>query len=443
MKPENPGRLFGPAFGCYDEPMTTLNIVRNGLAAGAAVLILAGCGGAQPSIGSPGIPAPPPDSSLAQRLPAHSIEHVIVVVQQERSFENLFAGYPGAYTVTKGETHTGKFVPLKAITLETNGQPGNGVTLPDLPATFATEFANGAMNGFDLINFGPNGKGRPAHLYPYAYVTRRETDPYWDLAKRYALADHMFSTERAGSFAASQVLIAGSTALADGKYVVGVTNAGGCDAPPGTRTILSGGGHGPRPCFTWKTMADLLDAKGVSWKYYTLPCSGRDADFGCFWNAFEAIKRVRYGRDWTRNVSMPSSNIFTDLKHVSFPAVSWVTPTLGNSDDSVSGRKSGPAWVTSIVDAVKGSRYWNSTAIVVIWGDWGGYYEDVTPPALDSIGLSMRVPMLVISPDAKSGYISHTDYELASILKFVEQNWGLGTLSNTDERATSIGDMFK
>jgi phospholipase C len=95
---------------------------------------------------------------------------------------------------------------------------------------------------------------------------------------------------------------------------VGVTNAGGCDAPRGTQTILSGGGRGPRPCFGWKTMADLLDAAKVSWKSYTLLCTGRDADAGCFRNAFETIKAVRYGKYWSRNVSVPNSSTGFSLR---------------------------------------------------------------------------------------------------------------------------------
>lgn len=405
--------------------------------------MLAGCGGSPPPIGAPGMPqgAGSRFSSSSTRTP---IQHVIVVVQIGRSFDNLFDGYPGADTVKEGMAQ-GKLVPLKPITLQTSGEAGTGVTLPASPRTFATEYDGAKMDGFDLIRFGANGNGPPAHLYPYAYVVRHETKPYWNLARHYALADHMFATEHAASFAGSEVLIAGSTLLhppSPGKYVVGVTGPGGCDAPRGTRTLLSGGGRGPRPCFRWETMADLLDAAKVSWKYYTLLCNGRDADFGCFWNAFETIKAVRYGKDWTRNVSVPNSNLLSDLAVGKLPAVSWITPTLAESDDSVSGSKDGPRWVTSIVNAVKRSRYWSNSAVVVIWTDWGGYYDNVAPPFLDNIGLSIRVPMLVISPYAKVDHVSHIEYEQASILKFIEENWSLGSLGSTDQRATSIRGMF-
>jgi phospholipase C len=371
------------------------------------------------------------------------IQHVVVVVQDGRSFDNLFDRYPGADWTGKGETHTHEFVPLKPITLETTGRLGMGTVLPDSYQTFRTEWNNGAMDGFDLIHFGANGSGPPAQLYPYAYVERSETKPYWGLARQYALADHLFSTEQAGGYAANLVLIAGSTLLRrPDTFVTGATNSGGCDAPPGTRSILNGRKKGPPPCFAFRTMADLLDAKHLSWKYYTRRCLGKFADAGCTWDAFESIEAVRDGQDWKRNVSIPDTNIFKDLKRPNFPAVSWVTPTLANSDDAVSGSNSGPSWITSIVNAVKASRYWHQTAIVVVWGDWGGFYDNVSPPIYGPLNLSMRVPMLVVSPYAKAGYISHTTYELASILKFIEDNWQLGSLGSTDQRATSIVDMF-
>ncbi|HEX4013503.1 MAG TPA: alkaline phosphatase family protein [Candidatus Cybelea sp.] len=381
-----------------------------------------------------------PAASAGAKTP---IGHVIVIVQDGRSFDNLFYRYPGADWVKKGETHTHKLVRLKPITLETSGYLGLGTVLPDDYRAFRKEWNHGAMDGFDLVRFGADGSGEPAGDYPYAYVERSESKPYWDLAGRYALADRLFSTEQAGGYTANLVLIAGSTLLRrPGLFVTGATNVGGCDAPAGTHSILNGKKKGPPPCFAFRTMADLLDKKHVSWKYYTELCSGKSGDIGCTWDAFESIKAVRYGSDWKRNVSVPSSNILRDLRGADFPAVSWVTPTLANSDDAVSGSKTGPAWVMSIVDAVRASKYWNRTAIVVVWGDWGGFYDNFPPPLEGKLSLSMRVPMMVVSPYAKSGYISHTPYELASILKFMEYNWNLGSLDTTDRRATNIIDMF-
>ena len=120
-----------------------------------------------------------------------------------------------------------------------------------------------------------------------------------------------------------------------------------------------------------------------------------------------------------------------------------------DSDHPGGHHDTGPSWVASIVNAIGESSYWNTTAIVVVWDDWGGFYDHVPPPFFDTWGgLGFRVPMLLASPYAREtapshpGYVSHTTYEFGSILKFVEQNWNLGTLGATDERAASLIDCF-
>jgi phospholipase C len=165
---------------------------------------------------------------------------------------------------------------------------------------------------------------------------------------------------------------------------------------------------------------------------------------------------VRNGPEWGTNVSMPETNIFNDISGDSLPAVSWVIPEDQNSDHIGDGDvDDGPAWVASVVNALGQSSYWNSTAIVVLWDDWGGLYDNAAPACLsksqcrdDQGGLGFRVPMIVVSPYAKlgkssqPGYISPTQYEFASILKYIENNFGLGSLGTTDKRATSIIDCF-
>ena len=421
--------------------MRVLGLTPYAFAACGALAALAGCGSrqAEPPGVMPQTASAPRPARPASATPIH---HLIVVVQVGRSFDNLFDGFRGAESVKEGLNSKGEYVPLKSISLQTNGKPGHGVTLPATFPSYVTEYDGGKMDGFNLIRFGAEGEGQKAGDYPYAYVARSETKPYWSLAKRFALADEMFATEAgAGSFAGSEVLIAGGTGL-DGSYVVGVTRPGGCDAPLGTRTILADGHKGPAPCFTWKTIADTLDAADVSWKYYTLLCGGRYADPGCLWNAFEAIKDVREGPDWSRNISVPNTNLFSDLKAGKLASVSWVTPTLADSDDSLSGSKGGPAWVHSIANAVSQSSYWKDTAIVVIWTDWGGYYDNVPPKFLGKAGLGFRIPMLVLSSYGKRDYVSHVQYEHASVLRFIEDNWGLPPLGMSDGRAESFTNMF-
>jgi phospholipase C len=102
----------------------------------------------------------------------------------------------------------------------------------------------------------------------------------------------------------------------------------------------------------------------------------------------------------------------------------------------------GPSWVGDLVNAIGKSKDWNSTAIIIVWDDWGGFYDNVPPPQLDSVGLAIRVPCLIVSPYAKKNYVSHTQYEYGSILKFIEQTFGLGSLHASDVRANSLVDSF-
>jgi phospholipase C len=171
---------------------------------------------------------------------------------------------------------------------------------------------------------------------------------------------------------------------------------------------------------------------------------------GKLWNAFDAVDAVRYSKEWGTNVTFSNTVIFKDISKNKLPAVSWVIPDRDESDhpQPLHGDV-GPAWVASIVNAIGTSAYWNNSAIVVVWDDWGGFYDHVPPPLTDHWGgLGFRVPMLVVSAYAREnksgapGYISKTQYEFGSILKFVEETFDLGSLGTTDVRAKSIGDCF-
>ena len=165
------------------------------------------------------------------------------------------------------------------------------------------------------------------------------------------------------------------------------------------------------------------------------------ADPAAFTHSFDAIKWVREGPDWTNNVISPQTKILTDLPK-QLAAVTWITPTGKDSDHPNSDSDTGPSWVANIVNAVGESPYWKSTAIVVLWDDWGGWYDHVTPPQLDYLGLSFRVPMLIISPYAKKGYVDHTQFEFGSVVKFTENVFSLPSLGYTDQRANGLTDAF-
>ena len=413
----------------------------------AALSLAAGCSG---SITTP----PAPQSPL---LPPSAIQHVVILLQENRSFDNIFAGFPGADTTMEGDCaparwcKTGK-APLKPVTLETTGRLGLGIDIDHSHHGFEIEYAHGKMNGFDRIRFGESGGGALAKLYPYAYVERSESKPYWNLAQQYAIADHMFFTDTAASFIAHQQIIAGTAQIGPTVALTDQPDGQpwGCDAPTGTTTaVIHANGKvdefgGPFPCLTqYPTMANLLDAANVSWKFYVAPFQGKDADFsGAVWNGFDAIKAVRYGPDWKKNISMPNTNVFGDLKNGSLPALSWVMPTLEDSDHPASGCNHGPRWITQVVNAIGQSKYWNNTAIVLMWDDWGGWYDNVPPPQISFTSLGMRVPMIVISPYAKAGYVSHAQYDFGSVLQFAEEAFGLGSLGVSDASANSMDDMF-
>jgi phospholipase C len=374
--------------------------------------------------------------SQPDRISGNYIKHVVIMIQENRSFDNLFAQFPGADGATSGLTHTGQSVPLQEANLFA---PVDGA---NAHWAFAREYDRGNMDGFDEVAVS----GEPS-TFLYQYVNPAQIQPYWKLAQQYALADHMFQTQGSGSFDGHQDLIRGNTEVTPAEALIDSPSGEpwGCDAPSGTVTpILMSTGqettNGPFPCFTYDTLRDLLDAKHVSWRYY-LP--GESIDVGGLWNAFDAIQAVRYGPEWSTNFSTPETNIFTDIANHKLRSVSWLIPDFANSDHPEAGSDTGPSWVAQVVNAIGRSHYWSSTAIIVVWDDWGGWYDHVAPPQLDFEGLGFRVPMLAISPYTPKGTISHAQYEFGSIVRFVEDNWKLGRLQNsTDRRARSIDNLF-
>jgi len=368
--------------------------------------------------------------------PRGRIQHVVIIIHENRSFDDLFARFPGADGATEGKTSDGRTVKLKKVDLAYPIDFGHSWQ------GYVKDYDDGKMDGFNLEGGGKAG------IRPYQYVDPKQIAPYWDMARQYVLADHMFQTQGSGSFTAHQALIAGDTRLNANESLIDFPShmPWGCDAPRGTTTsvltieqkYLSNGG--PFPCLHYRTLRDLLDAAGVSWKYYSPRVGGST---GSIWNAFDAIKAVRYGSEWNTNVSTSDKLIFHDIARHRLASVSWLVPDLSNSDHPGKHSDTGPSSAAVLVNAIGESSYWNSTAIVIVWDDWGGFYDHEPPPFRDKAGgLGFRVPMLVISPYARQGYVSHQQYEFASILKFVEDNWHLGRLQRSDVRARSIVDCF-
>jgi phospholipase C len=413
------------------------------LAACSAALLgasIAGCASPPSAAGGAAAPALPPSAVSLRRASASPIQHVVIIFQENRSFDNIFAGFPGADAPMFGYTKGHKRVALKPIGFDTDDVChgfGDGVN----------DWDNGKMDGFAS---NCSSSGRQAGLETYSYLRRDLVAPYWHMAEQYTLADRMFPTMFGPSFTAHLDIIAGTTDLNPTHAIADLPSSSpwGCDAPGGTSSPVidshrNENWNGPFPCYTtFRTMADTLDAAHLSWRFYAPSLQNA----GQLWSSFDAIKHVRYGPDWTNNVVTPPPAILTDVPAGKLGAVTWVIPDWNYADHARTGDL-GPSWVTAVVNAIGQSQYWNNTAIVVMWDDWGGWYDDAPPPQLDFRGLGLRVGCIIISPYARAHYVSHTQYEFGSVLRFIEDNFGLpqlGTVAQgySDARATSIVDSF-
>jgi phospholipase C len=147
------------------------------------------------------------------------------------------------------------------------------------------------------------------------------------------------------------------------------------------------------------------------------------------------VNHIRYGPDWAADVITPQTQFFDDLSNGKLANVTWITPVCGTSDHVNCGGKLGPQWVSTLVNAIGASKFWDTSAVFVMWDDWGGLYDHVPPPYKDYDGLGFRVPLIMISPYAKDGAVTHKEYETGSILRFVEDQYGLGQLAASDKRA--------
>ncbi len=368
------------------------------------------------------------------------IKHIVIIVQENRSFNNLFYGYPGAKTVTHGMDSENKRVKLIPVVLEIPWDINHGSSdfFAACNGTGSIPGTNCRMNGFDkeLVSCGRLG-GRCPNKHPqYAFVPHSETKPYFDIAQQYVLADRMYASNfDSSSFVSHQYIIAGQ-AQSSVDYPFG--SAWGCPGGPNDKINIVGPERQVPDgqevvCWDPTTLGDELDAAGISWAYY----AGAIGHDGSIWSAYQAIKHIYKGKDWKNDVLSPQTKFFDDVSGGKLRSVSWVTPTLENSDHAGSDSNTGPSWVSSLVNAIGESPYWDSTAIFIFWDDYGGWYDPEPPAFSDYDGLGLRIPMLIVSPYAKPGHVSHVHFEHGSILKFVEDTFGLPRMAASDARATS------
>jgi phospholipase C len=417
----------------------------------AGVSLLTACAGS-PTAGGMGAtgasnPLLPQAAERSGRRPIDlgsvAISHVVIIIQENRSVDDLFNALPGADTAHAGRNAANQSVPLAPELLTAP------YDLSHRHTAWKVDYANGSMNGFSRGSSECDRHStcpRP-DVRAYAYVPQDEVQPYYTMAQAYTFADRMFETNQGPSFPAHQYLISGTSAIADGSDLRASENprakggkaAGGCDSPAGsTVAVIDPSGSENQsvyPCFARTALMNELDTAGLTWHYYQQnPGPG-------LWNAVDAIHSIWNTPDYT-NVIHPSAQVLTDINEGHLANVTWITPSGKSSDHAGKTNGSGPSWVASIVNAIGSSPDWRSTVIFVVWDDWGGWYDHVKPPLYNSYELGFRVPLLVISPYAKAGYISHTQHEFGSILHFTEENFGLPSMGTTDARADDLSDCF-
>ncbi len=386
-----------------------------------AAVMLAGCAGSSSSGSSP----IPPSGTINQ------IQHIVFIVKENRTFDNYFGTFPGADGATTGELSTGQVIPLG----NTPDQTPNDICHTWQCARDAMN--SGKMNQFNLLS----GADTLVNGTPLAYtqMTQADIPNYFAYAQNFVLADHMFSSLAGPSFPNHLYSVAGQSGGA-----INVPNNSddrwGCDAPSNsTVQVLDSDGDidDDYPCFNFQTLADSLQNAGISWKYYA-PGEGQS---GYIWSVLDAIKHIRMGSLWTSNV-VSDTQFVTDAQSGNLPAVSWLVTSMEDSEHPPYSTCAGENWTVQQINAIMQGPDWDATAIFLTWDDFGGFYDHVPPPTLDQYGLGPRVPLVIISPFAKQGYISHTQYEFSSVLKFIEDRFGLSSLTARDTEANDTTDSF-
>ena len=385
------------------------------------------------------------EASTAARTKAHSassgakditvIQHIVFIIKENRSFDNYFGAYPGANGATTGLTSYGAVVPL--------------LPTPDYAYPFDPEHGwasgneaidGGKMDRFDLLaDSNINGQG----YLGYTQASQTQLPNYWTYAQNFVLADNAYSSIQSDSFTNHLYTVA---AQDDGALFISGPTTGvqsgsfGCDAPVGTAGVTAddeGNISKIFPCYDFQTLADSLQSAGISWKFYAPPEGQRGYNF----STLDAINHIRNGPLWATNV-VNDANFVSDAA-TGLPAVSWLVTGGAASEHPKHGALcAGENWTVEQINAIMNGPDWDTTAIFITWDDFGGLYDHVAPPVVDNWGLGPRVPFLIVSPYAISGYISHTQYEFSSVLKFIEERFGLAALTARDANANDTTDSF-
>jgi len=346
-----------------------------------------------------------------------AIQHTIFIIKENRSFDTYFGGFPGADGATSGMTSTGQEIPLALVPDCYQPNLCNGW------ACAMQAMHGGKMDQFDLTT---------GNLDAYARMAEEDLPNYWAYARRFVLADRYFTAVHGPSFPNHLFTVAPQ----DGGVMDNAGDPGvglNCDgSPSGTVAVMDESGNITQqsPCFDFQTLPDVLEAVGISWKYY-----------GEGGGILSTFRHIRQGPLWQERIADPSQ-FLSDAASGKLPAVSWLLPPEGMGEHPPDSVCQGENWTVQVLNAVMQGPEWNSTAVFLTWDDFGGLYDHVAPPQVDRYGLGPRAPLLIISPFAKSGYVSHRQYEQSSVLKFVERRYHLDSLTARDREASDMLDSF-
>ena len=362
------------------------------------------------------------------------IQHIVFIMKENRSFDNMFGTYPGANGATTAPISTGQTI--------TMGHTPDA-TPRDIAGHGWYDYYNGLDGGkMDMFDVIPGGSLGEDYL-SLSQLQQADMPNYWKYAQNFVLSDNTFTSLRGASFPNHLYMVAAQSGGVFLNPLLGsqTPNYWGCDAPAGTYTRVLDTTTGlvtmPFPCFDFQTLADSLEDAGISWKFYA-PAEGTS---GYTFSALDAINHIRNGPLWASNVVLDTQFI-TDAQNGNLPAVSWLVMGSPYNEHPPESTCVGENWSVTELNALMNGPDWDSTAVYLAWDDFGGFYDHVVPPVSDYFGLGGRAPMLIISPYAIAGQVTHTQYEFSSILKFIEERFGLPPLTDRDADANDTTDSF-
>ena len=383
--------------------------------------------------------APPSATSPPDAI--HKIQHVVVIMQENRSFDSYFGTFPGADgipmqngvpTACLSDPELGTCVrPYHDSADENQGGPHT-------VQAAARDIDGGRMDGFiaeteSSMGTTCNAPGKPpcAANGPtdvMGYHDQHEIPNYWTYARNFVLQDHMFEPNASWSLPAHLFMVSEWSAMCS-QVDDPMSCTSDIDKP---QSLGLGGTIVARPNYAWTDLTYLLHKHNVSWKYYVaegtepdceddeMTCTLKPQSAGTpeIWNPLPFFTTVHQDNELGNIQTI--DHFFADVAAGSLPAVSWVVPNGHVSEHPPALVSTGQAYVTGLIDAIMRSPLWNSTAIFLAWGDWGGFFDHVVPPTVDVNGYGLRVPGLVISPYAKQGYIDHQTLSFDAYAKFIE-----------------------